>query len=305
MSEISIIIVTWNSMLFIKDCLKSILTQTYKDWELIIVDNASQDGTVDFIKENCPQAVIIENGKNEGFCKANNQGIRVAQGEYILILNSDVILEHNFLYQIKKSLGKIENNVGMAGAKILQMGKKTISSTGLIISKSRRFYDRGKGESDKKQYDAQVDIFGACAAAVLYKREMLEQIKLSNEYFDEDFFFLLEDFDLAWRAHLLGWKAVFLPEAICYHQGNSSGYHNGFRQYLSFRNRYLLMLKNDTLGELFKHFSYLIIYDSLRFVYVLFHNRYFFQALREIYTLMPKMLRKRAMITKKIKLTKT
>ncbi len=301
MPEISIVIVTWNSELFIEDCLKSVLKQIYKDWELIIVDNGSSDGTVDYIKRIYPEVILIRNQNNLGFCQANNQGINLAKGRYIFVLNSDVILGDNFLGQMKTALDDSEKAIGMAGPKIMQSDGKTIYSTGLLISRSRRFYNRGEGEIDKKQYDTELNILGCCAASVIYKREMLEDIKLLNEYFDEDFFFLLEDVDLSLRAHSSGWKALFVPEAVCYHQGNSSGYKNEFRQYLSFRNRYFLIVKNDTLTGLLKDAPYIITYDSLRFFYVLFFNRYFLKALREIFSSMPGLFKKHLLIKERIK----
>ncbi len=122
----------------------------------------------------------------------------------------------------------------MVSPKILRMDKKTIDSTGIILTKARRFYNRGAGETDSGQYDGKREIFGPCAAAALYKKEMLEQIKIRDnscairdnscpEYFDNDFFFLVEDVDLVWRANLSGWEGYFVPQARCYHWGNSSG----------------------------------------------------------------------------------
>lgn len=301
MPEISIVIVTWNSELFIEDCLRSILKQIYKNWELIIVDNGSSDGTVDYIKRIYPEVILIRNRNNLGFCQANNQGINLAKGRYVFVLNSDVILADNFLEQMKTALDDSEKDIGMVGPKIMQSDGKTIYSTGLFISRSRRFYNRGEGEVDEKKYDTAVNVLGCCAAAVIYKREMLEDIKLLNEYFDENFFFLLEDVDLSLRAKASGWKALFVPQAVCYHRGNSSGYKNKFRQYLSFRNRYFLIIKNDTLRGLLKDAPYIIIYDSLRFFYMLFLNKYFLKALREIFSLMPPLFKKRLIIRNRIK----
>ena len=193
-TTLSIIVVTYDSLSFIRDCVESIFVQTYKKFEIIVVDNNSQDKTVEFIKKNYPQIRLIENGQNRGFPYACNQGIEATRGKYILTLNSDVTLEEDFLYEIKRAMDEADPEVGLISPKILwAKDKKLIDSTGLMLSRARRFFDRGRGEVDKSQYDREREIFGPCAAAALYKREMLKSVEVFNEYFDPDFFLLLED----------------------------------------------------------------------------------------------------------------
>jgi GT2 family glycosyltransferase len=280
---ISIIIVGYNSSEYLPACLNSIYGQSCKDFEVIFADNGSNDSTC-LILNSYPELKIINNYSNKGFSFANNQAISIARGDYVLTLNSDVVLDKDFLLELTKAVKT--NKAGLFGTKILSADGKTIDSTGLVLSSFYRFFDRGSGEIDSGQYDNEIEIFGPCAAAALYKREMLEDIKNKTEYFDEDFFFLAEDFDLAWRACNKKWKAVFVPSAICYHVRNGSKFDDKFRQYLSSRNRFFLLLKNDALN--LKYFTVFLLYDIPRFIYMFFTNKYTLKALYEIIKYYPK-----------------
>jgi len=271
---LSVVIVTYNSEEFIKSCLESVFIQGYKDFEVIVIDNGSQDKTNGLIRNTYPQINLIRNDKNEGACKARNQGVEIAKGKYILTLDCDVVLDKDFLIRIVEVLESCDKNVGIVQPKIFKSDKRTIFSTGIYLSKLRRFYDIGNDVTDKGQFQRQRYVFGACSAAALYKKEMLEDIKDNNGYFDERFFFLVEDADLAWRAQKCGWKALYLPSAICYHSGDSSKTTKKIRQYLSFRNRYLTMLKNDGILGILIRLPFLIFYDVPRFLYLLATNRY-------------------------------
>lgn len=294
--KVSIIIVTWNSARFIEGCLKSIKEQSFEDWELIIVDNGSNDDTLDIIENIYPQAQVIKNNDNLGFCRANNQGISQAQGDYILTLNSDIILNKDFIAELVLAAEKQPGEIGILGGKMLRMDGATIDSTGLILSRSRRFYDRGGGELDGGQYNTIKEVFGICAGAALYKRETLDEIKINGHYFDDAFFSFGEDFDIAWRAQLYGWKAIYIPQAKCLHLRGGSELKSKFKQYLSFKNRYLLMIKNDSLINILMALPRLLVYDISRFFYLLFTNRLIFRAIGEVMILLPAMLKQRKII---------
>ncbi|MFC2140235.1 glycosyltransferase family 2 protein [Candidatus Auribacterota bacterium] len=288
----SIIIVTWNVEKLIKTCLGSIYNQTFRDYEIIVVDNNSTDATKKILKENLSNLSIIENKTNKGFAYANNQGIKQAKGDYILCLNSDVILDENFLLELTKGAQKSPATVGTYTGKLLTPNQH-IYSTGLSLSRARRF------KNDTKEKENMSIIWGANAAAVLYKKKMLEDITILEEYFDSDFFFLVEDVDLAYRAKLLGWKTLYLKNALGYHLGNCSNYPKSYRQYLSFRNRYFLLIKNESLLAISKNILYIIPYDFLRAIYLLFSNKYFLKGIKEIIQLSPRMFAKRREIKRK------
>lgn len=272
MNKPTIIILVFNSLKFIKPCLDSVYAQDCKDCEVIVIDNGSSDGTVGFIKKNYPAVKLIENKDNLGACKARNQGIKIAQGDWILSLDCDVILEKYFLTKMLSFTEKSEESIGMIQPKILNNDKKTIYSCGIHLSWLKRFHDLGKGRFDNGQFNVALDIFGACSAAAVYRRKMLEDIKENTGYFDESFFFLAEDVDLSWRAQIKGWKAKFLPEAICYHSGNSAHFANEFRQYLCWRNRRFLLEKMQ-LG-MPSLIVLRICYELPRFIFLFLTNPY-------------------------------
>jgi len=195
MAQVSIVLVGHNSEPFLKSCLQSLYFQTFKNIELIFIDNNSHGNSTNLIKNLFPEAKIIKNKMNLGFGKGNNQGINIATGEYILTLNCDVELDKDFLLKLIEVFQRINHKqkIGMLTGKILRKDKKTIDSAGLILTKFRRFYDRGNNKLDKGQFNKEEDVFGPCAAAALYKRKMLEDIKTGQEYFDEDFFLFVED----------------------------------------------------------------------------------------------------------------
>jgi GT2 family glycosyltransferase len=272
MPEISIIILTLNSIQFIKSCLDSVWVQNYQNIEVIIVDNGSKDGTVDFIRKNYPQVIVIENNKNLGACKARNQGIESAKGEWIITLDCDTTLEKDFFAKILKAINDSSLQIAIIQPKILKSNKKTIHSCGIYLSKLRRFYDMGKGKPDNGKFNRERYIFGASSAASLYNRKMLEEIKEETGYFDERFFFLVEDVDLALRAQAKGWKTLFYPQAVCYHTGNSSDTSKKLRQYFCWRNRELLLGKCRL--SRFKRGIISLCYDFPRLFFLFLVNSY-------------------------------
>lgn len=278
MPEISIIILTFNSFRFIKPCLDSILKQDNQNFEIIVIDNGSEDGTVKFVRENYPSIILIENKKNLGTCKARNQGIEISRGKWILTLDCDITLKNNFLSAVSKTITGSSSKIGMLQPKILKSDKKTIYSTGISLSFFRRFYDIGSGKTDSDAWLAPKYIFGACSAAACYNRQMLEESKEGNGYFDERFFFLVEDVDLAWRAQKCGWKGLSCPEAVCYHSGNSSGCSKKARQYLCYRNRYYTITKNEGIARYYLKIIPALFYDLPRLVYLCISNHFIWKS---------------------------
>ena len=272
--ELSVIIPAFNSLRFIGPCLGSIFAQAIDSIEVVVVDNGSSDGTADFIKNNYPgKVLLLENKINLGAAKARNQGIEAAKGEWIFTQDCDVVLEKGFFPQVKELTGRVSGDTGMIQPKILMTDKKTIYSCGIYLSRLlKRFYDIGKGTVDRGQFSKESDVFGACSAAAFYRKAMLEEIKDAHGYFDERFFFLAEDVDLASRAQGKGYKAVYLPGAVCYHEGDSSATSAKMRQYLCWRNRKYLLAKL----EINKAVSALVflIYDLPRYVFLALTNPY-------------------------------
>ncbi|MBD3306144.1 glycosyltransferase, partial [candidate division KSB3 bacterium] len=232
---VSAIVVNWNGAPHLRPCLTALSQQTYPALEILLIDNASTDNSWQVIsglerefsaqqQAQSPPASpdspemrrelhVLRNSRNEGFCRANNQGIADSQGEFVLLLNADVTLAPRFV-EVLVQVMQADPAVGIALGKLLSGHDPTrIDSTGIVIYKNRRAVDRGQGEPDVGQYDTCQEVFGASAAACLYRRVMLDELAypppqadLDAEYLDTLFFAYKEDIDLAWRARLYGWK---------------------------------------------------------------------------------------------------
>ncbi|PIQ87811.1 MAG: glycosyl transferase [Candidatus Omnitrophica bacterium CG11_big_fil_rev_8_21_14_0_20_43_6] len=266
MPAISVVVLTYNSRDYLKSCLDALFNQLSGDGEVVLVDNGSEDATPDFIKANYPRVRLIENSENLGAAKARNQGIEAAGGEWILTLDCDVVLEEGFMSKIVEFAKNSPDSTGMIQPKILSGDGTKIYSCGIYAAWLGRFYDIGKGSFDRSRFNRQAPVFGACCAAALYRRKMLETVKDRYGYFDQRFFFLFEDADLSWRAKRQGWVCRYYPEVKCYHQANSSATGQGIRQFLSFRNRQLTILKNQNLLLTFFMLPLYLAYDLPRFL---------------------------------------
>jgi len=262
--KISVIILNWNGKKFLKGCVESILNQTYKDFEIIVVDNASTDNSIKLMKQNFPSSkfkniLLIENKKNLGYCEGNNIGIKKAKGEFIITLNPDIVLDKNFLKEILKPFSN--KKVGIVSPKALRMSDKgRIDSVGSIAFKNLFATAKGAGRIDLKHYRHDEETFGAIGAYAAYRKEMLDDIKLNvdnrTEYFDSDFFTYFDEHDLQIRAHLRGWLSAFARDAICYHFWRYS-----IKQDLvthaalytrAFRNYYLSLIKNISVPQIIR-----------------------------------------------------
>lgn len=293
MREVSIVIVSYNGPNYLKDCLDSIYKQDFQNYEIIIVNNGSEHD-MDFVRlQDKSNIRLTQNNSNLGFGKALNQGIALANGNFVLCLNDDARLERSFLTNICKA---IENRSDVAAIqpKVLMPDGVHIDTAGIFLSGFRRFHDLGKGGKDENKFAQEKYVFGSCAAAVLYRREALESVKYGSEYFDEDFFCVAEDVDISWRLRKKGWKSFYYPLAVCEHSGGISRKNSRIRQYYSLRNRYLMIAKNEALVGFLRLIIVFFIYDIWRNLYMLIINpKYFFKALNETLRLTPKMIKKR------------
>ena len=239
---ISVIIVNYNGKKFLPDCLTSIFHQTYFPFEVIIVDNRSNDDSVEYIQQNFPDVKIVTLSTNRGFAGGTNAGIRKAEGKFILTLNNDTIIAPNFIDEIVKPMVS-DSSVGMCASKMIFPDGR-INSTAICISRSGAAWDRGIGEPDLGQYDVAEEVFGPCAGASLYRSTMLDEIGL----FDEDFFLYMEDVDLAFRARLSGWKCMYVPTARVIHvHGGTAEPNSDISVYFGNRNILWYVIKDFPL----------------------------------------------------------
>ena len=257
---ISVVILNFNGKRYLEACLTSVLSQTFKDFEVIVVDNGSSDGSAEYLETHFPLVNVVKNKKNLGFAEGTNTGIRQARGEYILTLNNDTQMYNRFLECLEQVM-KSDKSVGMCAPKMLFYDGR-INSAGICLSRSGAAWDRGMSEPDTGQYDSQEEVFGPCAGAALYRKEMLDEIGL----FDEDFFLYMEDVDLAFRGRLAGWKCIYVPDAKVHHvYGGTTGFGSDLSVYYGNRNL-LWYVAKDFPGRLLIKSLPLIIGRSLAVV---------------------------------------
>ena len=218
---------------------------------------------------------LIENPKNLGASKARNQGVECSSGEWILTLDSDVVLENGFIGKFETIKDSLADDIGMIQPNVLTGDGKTIYSQGIHLTSLRRFHDLNQGKSRDLTGGSSEQIIGPCSAAAFYRRKMLDRLKEKTGYFDERFFFLVEDVDLAWRAKRAGWKVLFCSEMLCCHAGNGSCTGEKFRQYLCFRNRHWMISKNEDFWGKIKVYALSMPYELMRSIFLAIFNKYF------------------------------
>lgn len=311
MQLISVNILNFNQKHILKDCIISVLEQSYENLEIIVTDNSSSVELQDVIRNERYSIKFIRNTVNKGYSKANNDFIYTAKGEYLLFLNADVVLDINFIEKMLKAIEK-DKKIGIVQGKLYRMQPENkkgeiLDSTGIILCKNRKNLDRGFNLKDIAQDDDRNYIFGASGAALFCRREMLEDVKINNEYFDEDFFAYREEVDLAWRAQLFGWKCVYVPNAIAYHYRNYAPDRRKMMpkelKRLQYRNRYLMLIKNELPLTFILHLPYILFFETASFFYVLFCEPFLIKVWPEIIKLIPTMLNKRRQIMKKRKVS--
>jgi GT2 family glycosyltransferase len=242
---ISVVIANWNRKDLLRACLDSLALQTFTDFEIIVIDNGSSDGSTDLVRAYPRTIHLIENRDNRGFCAANNQGFAVSQGEYIALLNNDAEADPGWLaalheaIHVKPDVG--ESDVGMVASKILVWEDPTmIDKCGHLIYPDGQNRGRGSGQIDTGQFNRQEEALWPDGCAALYRRAMLDEVG----GFDEEFFAYADDAELGLRARIAGWTCLYAPGAVVrHHRGATLGLNSARRLTLIERNRVLLVVK--------------------------------------------------------------
>ncbi len=240
--RVSVVIPNWNTRKFLGPCLRSLREQTYKDFETILVDSGSTDDSLSFVAENFPEVRTIALGENRGFSGAVNAGISASESELVVLLNNDTEQDPAWLATLVRA-AEASPKAGSFASKLLDFNdRRVLDGAGDALRKSGLPYRLGHGERDLGQFDKPTPVFGACAAAAMYRREMFEEIGL----FDEDFFAYCEDGDLSFRAQLAGYPCLYIPGAVVYHVGSAStgGKRSPTATRLGTRNSICLLVKN-------------------------------------------------------------
>ena len=316
---VSVVVLNWNGERYVHDCIKSILNQTYKPVELIIVDNASSDGSIEKIENLYSPfdfVTIIKNSTNTGFAKGMNIGIEACRGEFVALMNLDVFLDAQY---IEKCVAQMlaDKHIGFVGGCEYIWGKdgKLIPahgpSSGALFIKRRLQLFAYKNKLDESGY-----CFGVTGSFPVVRKEMLDDIKsVSGCYFDEDFGTGWEDTDMRFRAFLRGWKTYYLSDAIGYHVGSSSAGGNirlidkslDYQERI-FRNRYYVIHKSIPCCIRKEIAPWLFVAEILLFPYYLIFSpkslKALFRAKKTIRKEKQELIRKRNAIESNITIDK-
>ncbi len=243
-SRVTVVVLNWNGHAYLRDCLRSLFAQTYREMRVLVVDNASTDDSWRIVGDEFPGAALVRMPENLHFARGMNAGLERALEDpasaYAVALNNDVRLDPEWLASLVAAADA--PRVGMVASKMLFMDRpRILNSTGLCPARDGSGLDRGWNTPDDGRYDDRVDVFAASGGAALYRRELLEGVGL----YDGDFVAYGEDLDLGWRARLAGWTARFAPRAVVYHKYSASvGARSAWKAYVGERNRIWTLVQN-------------------------------------------------------------
>ncbi|MEP7354283.1 MAG: glycosyltransferase family 2 protein [Acidobacteriota bacterium] len=241
-ANVSVVVINWNGREYLRACLQALGQQTYRDFEVIVSDNGSTDGSIEMARENdfgIP-VTVLENGKNLGFCAANNRGFEASRSPFVAMLNNDAEAQPDWLASL---VGCFEGraDVGMAACKIVVWeDPKRIDKVGHLIYLDGQNRGRGSGQIDRGQFDVMEECAWPDGCACLYRRQVIDEIG----GLDEDLFIFGDDSEFGLRARIAGWKCLYVPRAVVrHHRGGTVTVASTRRLYLIERNRVLLALK--------------------------------------------------------------
>lgn len=263
----SIIIVSWNALQHLQEFLQSVIETDYPDFEIIIADNASTDGSADWIREHYPDVKITTLDQNYGYCGGNNRAVPIATGDVLVFLNNDVKVAPNWLKGLEKCFNSDEK-IAAVQPKMLSYKEpeyfEYAGAAGGFLDKYGYPFCRGRifdtVEKDEHQYETTEDILWASGAALAIRKEQFEW----QGGFDEDFEFHMEEIDLCWRLWNHGYRVIYCPSSEVYHLGGGSLPMGSPRKvYYNFRNNLMLLWKNYSSETLIKRFSVRYLLDII------------------------------------------
>ena len=262
--EVSVVIPNFNGIAFLDSVLASLEGQTLSNFEVILVDNGSTDGSCSFVTANYPWVHLIELSENFGFCGAVNAGIRAAKAPYVLLLNNDTEVKEDFVEEMLAAIRR-HKNAFSCGARMVQYhDRDRLDDVGNYYCALGWAFARGK-DKDINHYETEDKIFSACAGAAIYRKKIIEKIG----YFDEEHFAYLEDTDIGYRARIYGYENWYAPKAIVYHvgSGTSGSRYNQFKTRYSSRNNIYLIYKNMPLLQIILNLPFLAVGFLIKFLF--------------------------------------
>ena len=252
--HVSIIIPNWNGRHHLTTCLDALSAQTFQDFEVIVADNASTDGSQNFLREQYSEVKIVALHENLGFTGACNAGFAISKGSLVILLNNDTEVDPDWLRHIVDTFDQWPG-VGIVASKLLLFDDRDcFHAAGDYYRTDGIPGNRGIWQEDVGQFDKPAYVFSACGAAAAYRRDMLDQIG----FLDDDFFFSCEDIDLAWRANLAGWEVLYVPSAVVYHKLKASGGSGALAATYDGRNFLYLIWKNYPTSLLRLHWQSIV-----------------------------------------------
>ena len=264
MQEVSVVIPNYNGVAYLDGVLSSLECQTWKDFEVILVDNGSTDGSTAFVSAHFPWVHIIELPENFGFSRAVNEGIQASRAPYVLLLNNDTEVEKNFVEEMWVGIHRHKNALACAAKMVQFNNRDVLDDAGNFYCALGWAFARGKGK-DIHAYDREGQIFAACAGAAIYRRKILDRVG----YFDEEHFAYLEDLDVGYRARILGYENWYCPKAVVYHvgSGTSGSRYNHFKTRYSSRNNVYMIYKNMPLLQLLLNLPFLLVGFGIKILF--------------------------------------
>lgn len=323
MMRVAVNIVTWNGKEFLPFLFQSIREQTAAPSRILVIDNGSVDGTLEYLRE-WPTIHVLRNNRNLGFAHAHNQGISLSDADAVLIVNQDLILDPRCIEELTAALAR-DATLGSVCPKVLRFSfssdelrmpvrTDTIDTTGLSIRRSRQSLNRSEGLQGEGTFPPET--FGAPGVLALYRKTALDDVAWGHEYFDDDFFSYKEDVDLAWRLRWAGWGCRFVERARAYHYRSVVHHHDSLTRVvkerssrvplfrtLSYRNHLLTMIKNETARTFLPHLPHILWYECKRIAYLLLREWRTLAAIPQVVRLIPRMLAKRKNIAARRRIT--
>ncbi len=279
--KICCVIVAYKNKQSLFKCVSCVFEQSLAVSDIVIVNN---HGTLEDNFNSRIPITIINNSNNLFYGVSLNIAINKVRADFYICLNDDAYIDNNFVKEAIKGFD-IGEDIGMVCGKVLSSDGMRIDSAGLFLGLARQPVDRGHQKATAASFNNQNYVFGVPGAVAFYRKTMLDSVRIGSDYFDSEYKMFYEDIDLCWRANRLGWRAYYVPSALAYHQrGLSARTNDGVgrrfgRRFLNkelhfelIKNRYLTIIKNETIAGFLSHMLFIIVYEAVIWLYIIIFN---------------------------------